>query len=189
MKVSAILLAAGLSRRMRGQDKLLLPFKGKILLQRAVDLLESLPVYEKILVTASARLELITMTPAIRVVINHHPEKGQSESLRLGVKAASGDAYFFLAADQPRLTLSSLYPVLELAKANADKIIYPAVNGNPCSPVLFPALFRSELLGLSGDTGGRTIRDAHPDACMAYDSEFPEDFIDIDCLEDWKKML
>jgi molybdenum cofactor cytidylyltransferase len=215
-RISAILLAAGTSRRMGGRDKLLLEYEGKSLLHRAVELLDCLPVYERILVTTKARFEIINsqyiLAPAsltskasaqteflssinasnpqhpIRAIINPHPEKGQSGSLRLGLNAASGDCYLFLAADQPLLTQTCLQPMFELAETNADKIIFPSINGVPCTPTMFPGRFREDLLGLTGDTGGRAVREAYPESCLAFDVKHPECFIDIDSETDYRSL-
>jgi molybdenum cofactor cytidylyltransferase len=191
-KISVILLAAGLSQRM-GQDKLLLDYRGKTLLQRAVDLMDCLPVFDKILVTTSARLSKLALPPGInnpshtiQVLVNTNPEAGQSGSLRLGVSAAAGDAYLFMAADQPKLTPNALRVLLNLAKQNPGKIIYPQIGKNPCMPALFPACFREELLRLTGDTGGRVLRQAHPEACLSFEPENPQEYMDIDSEEDYK---
>ena len=185
LKVSAILLAAGFSSRMNGRDKLLLPYKGRPLLEWAVALLESLPCQEKILVATQARLAQTPIPSGVLAVANAHPEIGQSESLRLGVNAAGGDGYFFLNADQPRLTLAALSPMLDLIRANAGKIIYPVVGGHPCTPVFFPSRFRDELLMQTGDAGGRAVRAAHPEACLPWKASPPTAFADIDSQEDY----
>ncbi|MCL2216821.1 MAG: nucleotidyltransferase family protein [Defluviitaleaceae bacterium] len=183
MNISAIMLAAGLSRRM-GEDKLLIEFEGKTLLNRAIELLDSLPCREKILVITPARLCFAIVPETVTVVQNTSPEDGQSKSLKLGLQAATADSYLFLTADQPRLTFESLKRLFGLAKENPAQIIYPTVLGKPCSPVLFPARFRQELLAQTGDTGGRAIRAAHPDSCLTFEAESPLDFIDIDSPED-----
>ena len=188
-KVSAILLAAGLSSRMgRGRDKLLLPYRGQTLLQRAVALMAGLPLSERVLVTTPARLERIALPPEVRVIVNDRPQAGQSESLRLGLLAATGEGYLFLAADQPRLTPASLLPLLELAANNPDKIIFPAANGKPTTPTFFPARFRAELLAQTGDAGGRAVRAAHPQDCVALQAQSPGDFMDVDCDEDYRAL-
>jgi molybdenum cofactor cytidylyltransferase len=183
-RISAILLAAGTSRRMGGRDKLLLGYEGTSLLRRAVGLLDNLPVYERILVTTQERFEHIN-SQSICTIINPRPEDGQSVSLRLGLNAASGDWYLFLAADQPLLTQACLQPMFELAETNADKIIFPSISGVPCTPTLFPARFREDLLSLTGDTGGRVVRTAYPESCLEYDVKHPECFIDIDSEADY----
>jgi len=188
-RVSAILLAAGASRRMPGRDKLLLLYKEKTLLQRAVELLDSLPFFEKILVTTMLRLGQIDLPPKIQAVVSLPPGIELSESLRLGLKAASGEWFLFLAADQPLLTQTCLQLMFELAETNPDKIIYPTVNANPCSPTLFPARFREDLISLSGDTGGRVVRDSYPDSCLSYEAESPISFLDIDDELDYQLLV
>ena len=178
-RISAILLAAGLSRRMGGTDKLLLEYCGKPLLSRAIDLMDSLPVHEKILVTTAERIKHVPVPGSIRALVNPCPEDGQSGSMRLGVMAASGEYYLFLAADQPLLEAADITPVLDAAEEN--KIVYPTVEGNPCTPALFSAAFREELLAQSGDCGGRLVRMAHPHACRAMEAVNPGNFFDIDC--------
>jgi molybdenum cofactor cytidylyltransferase len=185
-KISAILMAAGLSRRM-GEDKLLLRYRGETLLQRAVNLLLELPVYERILVTKEELLFGLVLPPKVRVVINRCPEEGQSESMRLGVLAAAGDWYFFMVADQPKLTPSDLMPLLGCAKGN--RIIYPDINGKPCTPVLFSAGFCAELLVVHGDKGGRAVRAAHPEACLPIRINNPGNFMDIDDENDYRALL
>ena len=215
--VSAILLAAGTSRRMGGRDKLLLEYKGKSLLERAIELLNCLECRDKIIVTTKARIEQVDLTCsansaptciktaahvglssvvrapdtslAIHVVINPNPEAGQSSSLRLGLEAATGEWYLFMTADQPLLTSTCLQPMFELAEKNTDKIVFPSVNGKPCTPTLFPARFRDSLMSLTGDIGGRAVRDAYPDACLTFEAENPDGFMDIDCEDDYQALI
>ena len=186
-RISAILLAAGLSQRM-GEDKLLLPYKKKPLLQNAIDLLSDLHIYEKILVTTASRLERVKPPPEINVILNPQPETGQGGSVRLGVMEATGEWYLFMAADQPLLGIEDLLPILEAAKESNGKIIYPMVNGNPSTPSLFSSSFREELLSLYGDAGGRVVRTKHPEACFEIIPQHPECFYDVDTIEDYREL-
>jgi molybdenum cofactor cytidylyltransferase len=187
LRISAVLLAAGLSRRM-GEDKLLLLYQGKTLLQHAVDLLSALPVYEKLIVTTEARAKQLEVPFGMRVLINDNPKDGQSVTVHLGVKNATGSHFFFITADQPGLTAPALMPLIELAGKNPDKIIFPSIYEKPNSPTIFPAGFRDELLLLSGDTGGRFIRDADPEKCLSFNPELPELFFDIDDAGDYAEL-
>ena len=165
-----------------GEDKLLIMYRGKTLLQRAVDLLAELPVSERILVTTAERLETVLLPSGVRTEINPNPGEGLSGSIRLGIEAASGDWYLFMTADQPGLTVEDVLPLLGYVghdKGN-NKIVYPVINGDPCTPSLFSSCFRAELLALSGDTGGRAVREAHPEACVGVAPNRPAHFFDID---------
>ena len=187
LKISAILLAAGLSQRM-GCDKLLLEYHGKTLLQRSIELLSSLPVFEHIIIMSDTRNEIITLPSGIRSLINHIPENGISGSIRVGIEAATGTHYFFLTADQPLLTVADLIPLLESSEADPDKIVFPVIDSKPCSPTIFPGHFRTELLDLSGDTGGRAVRDANTGAWHTVEPERPFNFVDIDSAEDYQAL-
>ena len=195
MKITAILLAAGLSRRAK-KDKLLLEYHGRLLLQRSIDLLSELNVYQRIIITGEARLAHIILPDNLEAVINQQPEKGQSESIKIGIKVAqtrqaaqttpeTPTHYLFLTADQPMLTVNDIKPLLEAALVNPSKIICPIIDSEPNSPVIFPVKFQKELLSLSGDTGGRVIRDANKEHCMGIEPDKPENFRDIDSMEDY----
>ena len=187
--ISAILMAAGLSRRMGEKDKLLLEYKGKTLLAYALELLERLPCCEKIFVSSAQRFESIALPKNVRAIINHSPHLGKSESMRLGLQAATGKHYLFLNADQPLLSLAELEPLFGLASENPSCIIYPTIDGSPCTPVLFPACFRGQLLAQTGDIGGRAVLKAHRESCLTFYPERPENFVDIDRLEDYHQLL
>jgi len=185
--VSAVLLAAGLSERM-GKDKLMLDFNGKSILQHSVDILHEIPVFERILITTEARLNQIIIQDNVQVIINHQPGKGKCESIRLGVEAASGTHFLFLQADQPMLTLKDITSLLDAASENVDKIIYPIVNNQPCSPTIFPAKFRNKLLSLTGDTGGNIIRKEYIKDCLGVNVLNTLNFMDINTMEDYSSV-
>ena len=195
IKISAILLAAGMSQRM-GSDKLLLDYLGKPLLQHSIDLLSELPVYERILVTTDARMDKITLPSGIRSYNNPHPERGINKSIHIGVEASTGSHYLFLTADQPKLTAVDIMPLLDAASENPDRIIHPLIESRPCSPTLFPGCFRLKLLELydpaflkQNDTGGKTIRDANPELCLPVELENPSAFTDIDYTDDYNNLM
>jgi len=194
IKVSAILLAAGLSQRM-GKDKLLLEYNGKPILQIAIELLTDLPVYERIIVTTEDRAKKITLLTNVFLFFNPKPEAGKSSSIKIGVEAATGTHFLFLTADQPKLKTGDILPLLEAAGNNQDKIIYPVVNSNPTSPTLFPEYYRMELINLQNtpqakqnDLGGQIIRDKNRESCLAIEPDDPFNFIDTDTYDDYKKI-
>jgi len=186
--LSAILLAAGVSERM-GKDKLILDFNGKTILQHSINLLHELPVFQKILVTTEARSMQMDLPDDIHAIINHRPDKGKSESIRLGVEAASGTHFLFLQADQPKLTKSDIVSLLDASVLNQDKIIYPIVNDEPTSPTIFPVKFRTKLLSLSDDTGGYVIREENKEDCFAVKVSNPLNYIDINTMEDYSSII
>lgn len=190
MNIAAIVLAAGLSRRM-GKNKLLLPFGNSSLLGRSLALVASLPYAERILVTTEQTLQWLEqheeLPPGFRTVINHAPEEGQAASLRLGTEASGADGYMYFTGDQPLLHRDVVLALLE--RASPEHIVVPRAGGRPASPVFFPARFRAELLQRRGDEGGRGVRDAHPEACLQVEMPDPRILADIDTPEQYEALL
>jgi len=179
-----------------GFDKLMLDHHGVPILQHAVNLLTSLPVYERILITSEIRAAKILLSPGIRLLINSHPEKGVNRSIQIGVEAATGTHYLFLTADQPKLETADILQLLEAADENPDRIIHPLIKSKPNSPTLFPGSFRDDLLDLysatstgSNDFGGRMIRNANRHMCITIEPEYPHNFEDIDNADDYKNLI
>ena len=105
--VSAILLAAGKSERM-GQNKLLLPFGGRTVIQRTLDSLIASRVGEVIVVRGSKAQEINQSIGGRRalVVLNPNYAKGMSTSLITGLGMVNSQARFVMVAlgDQPLIT-------------------------------------------------------------------------------------
>ncbi|MTD38122.1 NTP transferase domain-containing protein [Erwinia sp. CPCC 100877] len=186
LKISAIIMASGCSARM-GANKLFLKYEGQTFLERVIQLTEKLPFFETILVISSRNSKDLVFPAGIKVVLNRQAEQGQSASVRLGTEVASGDGYLYLTVDQPLLSpeiFEALFPAY-----SCETIVFPVKKlGRPSSPVFFGKNFRSELLNVTGTAGGRAVRNRHPNAWRAIPIDQEERLIDIDTLEDYKRL-
>ncbi|MCL2842771.1 MAG: nucleotidyltransferase family protein [Oscillospiraceae bacterium] len=187
MNITAIILAAGQSRRMDGTQKLLLPIGGRPMLQHTLDLVASLPFSRTILVTVPEVAQQIQTTAEI--LINSAPEAGQSSSVRLGVQAAPPDTgLFFLPGDQSLLDMATIQAIF--SADNGTSIVYPiTTDGTPKSPVLFAPRFREALLALQGDEGGRQIRQQYPTACRGVQVPNEQALWDVDTPTEYEEIL
>ena len=212
MSITAIVLAAGLSKRM-GTDKLLLPVLGRPMLLHTISLVESLNFTQRILICQAELANTVIenkwvnivnqnhectqfiedvrenpLTNPWNIVININPEFGQSHSVTLGVKSSFPEStLIFFTADQPFLDADTVRSILE---ANDGKhIVCPADHsGFPRSPNLFPPSFRDDLLALSGDQGGRTLRQMHPERTKMIAIQNEAALFDIDTPETYEKI-
>lgn len=180
--VSAIILAAGKSRRM-GQNKLLLDYRGKPVLLHVLELIASIRFKRHVLVTTRETADAVEIPKGFTVVLNEDPESGQALSVRMGVEAAARGYYMFLAGDMPLLERACIERLL--SEAQKDRIVVPVAGGKPLGPCIFPENLRGELLSLNGDSGGRTVRDAHPESCKYVEFQNPRAFFDVDTPEDY----
>lgn len=188
--ISAIILAAGLSRRM-GRNKLLLPFRGKSLVAWVLSLAVGFSFHEIILVSVPATLDVLQsrneIPDGVKVLVNSTPERGQSASLRIGVESAGGDAYLFFTGDQPLLDRDTIAALL--AKDTPGHIVVPTSVHGPCSPALFCATFRDFLLAVEGDAGGRGVREKFPELCIYVNVPNPSLLMDIDTPGQYRRLL
>lgn len=186
--VSAVVMAAGLSRRM-GENKLVMDFRGRPMLEHVLDLAANLDFDERILVTTRQTLDEVTVPTVFSVVINEEPERGQGYSVSLGARAATGDYIMFFAGDMPLLTACEAVRLLDAARASGGKIVAPEVDGKPSNPVIFPKSLRGELAGLSGDEGGRQVIRMHADMLETVQFYSERPFSDADTPEDYQRIV
>lgn len=185
MKINAILMASGLSKRM-GENKLMLEFRGKKIYEYALDLLEEIGFdkvvvassYEKILKDAEAR--------GFLALENKDNEVGKSSSIKLGVRACDEDAaMMFFVADQPLLSKETCKNLIASFKEN-PLMTYPRVGMRRGAPVIFPASYRKKLLSLEADQGGMIF--AKDDKTNKVEIGNEDELLDIDTLEAYERL-
>jgi molybdenum cofactor cytidylyltransferase len=189
--ISAIVLAAGESRRM-GETKQLLPWQGKTVLGHILDTLLASSVEEVILVLgheAERILEKVAIRE-IKVVFNPDYQKGMSTSLRRGLMAMNPNAEAFLVflADQPAITPEIISQLIDsFRRARPGKsIVVPSFGGRRGHPVLFGKKHREEFGGLTGEVGGREILARHPEDILVLEVDTDAVLIDLDTPEDYR---
>ncbi len=179
MRVVAILLAAGSSRRF-GSEKLLADCRGRPLIEHALDaLLDARGVDSVVLVVRPG-----FVSPArerCTVVINEQHAEGLGASLRAGVAAAPpADALLVALADMPDVSPALIEALIAGLAASARSIVVPVHRGRRGHPVAFRAALRGELLALKGDVGARTILAAHPEQVEEMATDDPAVVRDVD---------
>ncbi len=99
---SALILAGGRSRRMGFEEKALLPMRGKILLEHAMDALDGVVDEIIIPVRDMQQQELLKdYTKGYDVVLDSYQDVGPLSGILEGVIAANGEYVFVAACDMP----------------------------------------------------------------------------------------
>lgn len=185
--IAAVILAAGLSRRM-GQAKLLMLLDGRAIIRHAVEAVLSGGV-DSVWVVSGPAVEPIAAALGgldVQIVVNPTPEEGQAGSVRIGIGAlpAAADSALIALGDQPVLP-PSIIPALLAARRTSDKpIVAPRYRDGQGNPVLFKRAVFPELLRLDGDQGARPIIQKDParvewvdlDLGMPPDVDTPGDY-------------
>ena len=188
-RVCACVLAAGESRRM-GECKLLMPFAGSTLLERALEAATGCAAEEAVVVTGASADE---MAPTVarfgaREVRNRAWAQGQAGSVRAAVRHAASegfDAVLLMVADQPCVTASHLDALLREREAGGAWAYVSEAGGRTGNPCLFDERCFPDLLELKGDEGARSLLRRRPDipvrrvrfddARLFEDADAPED--------------
>lgn len=197
MKITAIILASGFSKRFNG-NKLLAMYKEKPLIMHSVDKVIKQDFYEVIIVSQYDEvLELlndaISSEPRVKAIKNNSPEKGMSESIKQGIKASGDcDAYMFFVGDAPLIKEKTIEKMLSAFKGldqSKAPILCPVCEGQRGNPVIFSKQYHEALLNLTGDTGGRQIIARYKDCVVTYPITHQEELMDIDTVLDYKQLI
>lgn len=187
--ITAILLAAGSSRRFGPANKLLALLDGKPLVRHAAELLTSADFEEIIVVTGPDAEEVRRALDGlpVRFVHNERYLEGMGGSVATGIRAvASGSAGALVAlGDMPRLDPELLARLVEIFIRNrCEKIVFPSLaDGSQRNPVLWPRRLFADVGALRGEQGAKAILMAHKAETVAVPA-FAAAFTDIDTADD-----
>jgi len=190
MKMGAVVLAAGESRRM-GRPKQLLPWGEHTVLETVIAAALAVPVAEVAVVLGagadSVRAGTRCEDERVRWVVNDGFLAGMLTSVQAGVAALSGDCDGFLLflGDQP---LVGPDVTLRLASAyGRGSILLPVHDGRRGHPPLYCLSYREELLSLGPELGLRELNRRHPEAVREVAVSSPSIHIDLDTPEDYQR--
>jgi molybdenum cofactor cytidylyltransferase len=186
--LSAILLAAGESKRM-GEPKQLMPFGQSTIVEQAIDNLLSSAVSEIIVVLGYRAEEVIKTIAArpLRIVINPDYQQGMSTSIIAGLNlvASQSQAVMLALGDQPLVDSQTINRLIAEFYNHDKGIAIPTYQGKGGHPVIFTIKYKQELLELKGDIGGREIIKHHPDDVLEVAIDCESVISDIDTREDY----
>ncbi len=174
--VAAIILAGGFGRRMAGHgsaSKLLADVGGQPMVRRPTRAALDAGLSPVIVVTghAAAEIEAALAGLPIRTARSAAPDEGMASSIRAGIAAVPAECQgaAVLLGDMPGVTADHLGRLIDAFRATPDApdapdfIVAPTCGGRRGNPVLWPRSLFRELLGVTGDVGGRDVLRRHAD--------------------------
>tara|TARA_B100000959_G_scaffold146532_1_gene153846 strand:+ start:1010 stop:1597 length:588 start_codon:yes stop_codon:yes gene_type:complete len=189
--ISSILLAAGQSKRMSGENKLIKSVKGIPLIKCALNNILKSHVNEIIIVLGyqNETIEkLIDKTSRIKFVFNSNFESGMASSIIKGIKKLSKktDSFFISLGDMPSINYDTYN---QLIKCNKNKkAIVPMFKGQQGNPVLFPKSFEEKLLSIQGDSGAKKILEINKKEVLYLEINDPGIIRDLDVPNDFNNL-
>lgn len=172
MKISGIVLAGGLGRRMGGMDKGLMPLHGKPMVQHVLE--RMVPQVDELLVNANQNLERYAAFGYRVITDDLKGYAGPLAGLQAGLSVAKHDLVATVPCDSPFLP-QDLVSRLKGALLEHDAQLAVAVTSGRSQPV-FCLCRRSLLPSLTAflDSGGRKVDAWHTSlniVKVAFDDE------------------
>ena len=191
--ISAVILAAGESRRMGVQNKLLLPIGGEILIRKFVKSVCASEVDNVLVVVGheAEKIKTVLQDQPVRFVDNPCYVEGMTTSIHSGVGAVSpkSDSLMICLADLPFAETSDFNRLIrafsDFNETESSLIIVPVFQGQRGNPVLFSSQFREIILEHKGE-GCRGIIQEYPECVREVIMKNNNFLRDLDTPEDYK---
>jgi len=187
--ISAVLLAAGLSRRM-GRPKQLLSLGGRPAIVRCLENISGAMIDDIVVVVGTNADDIVAAIDALPVTIarNKDPESDMSQSLRVGLAKVSpvASGVFVCLADQPMVRSETLIRMCLCHLEKPGMIIIPVFHGEKGHPPLLPKEIIAEIDVVP------TLRDLiERHSGIVYHLEMADKgiVIDMDTWEDYQGMI
>jgi len=186
--ISAILLAAGESRRM-GSPKPLLAWRGATLIEYQIAQLRKAGVGDVIAVLGHRSENILPLVTAAgaRPVVNESYHEGRASSLRAGAAAIEGaETVVVLSVDQPRPATITR----RLLDQHASGITVPSHDGHRGHPVVLDGALLPELREADEATQGlRAVLGRHAAEVREVPFDAATVLLDLNTPEDYQRAI
>lgn len=183
-----IILAAGESKRF-GSPKQLAEYKGKTLLQHAIDEAAKVDKAAICVVLGAHRDEILAKHKTEHIIagINEDWESGMASSIQTGLHRLLQNytdlkGCIIAVSDQPFLKAKIFEHLIKKQQETGAGIIASAYANTLGTPVYLDKKYFDELMALTGDGGAKQMLETHKDDLSQIDFEQGE--TDIDSPED-----
>ena len=187
-KIAALVLAAGQSRRMGSQNKLLAELDGKPMVRHVAEAVAASQAASMTVVLGheadTVRAALADLKPSY--AYNPDYAEGLSTSMKTGIAAVGEevDGVIICLGDMPMVSTAVIDRMIAaFDPVEGRAIVVPTRRGKRGNPVLFGKRFFEEMARVSGDVGARHLIGNHEDLAVEIEVEDESVLTDIDTPE------
>jgi len=191
--LSLIVLAAGKSTRMHGRNKLLIKVEGRPIIRRVVEAALKSKVDEVIVVLGweADKIQKALEDLPCRFVVNKDYEKGQSSSVKVGLKEISETtgAILILPGDIAKIDTSAINLVIDEYTRRKYPIIVAAHRGRPGHPILLDSQLFKEIEHIDEQSFGlKAVTKKHEGRIRFVEAGSSNVLRDVDTPDDLKHL-
>ena len=160
--ISAIILAAGQSKRFGSDNKLIKKYNKKHLINHILDTLIKSKIKKIIIVSGfqnSKVKKIIVKNKKINFVYNKNYKFGMASSIKTGLKRIPNKNIGFLIihADMPKISRKIINKLYEAIKSKDKEIFVPTYKRKLGNPVGFKYCMLKSVKKIAGDRGAKKI--------------------------------
>jgi len=188
-KIAALVLAAGSSKRMGKENKLLADVNGIPMVRRTVETLLASDAAAITVVTGHEADDVkaaLASLEGLKFVHNPDHAEGLSTSLKAGLGALPNDAdgVVVCLGDMPLVTTEMLNLLVRaFDPVEGRSICVPVFGRKRGNPILWSRAYLGEMAGLSGDMGARPLLEEHAEQVYEVVMEDDGVLFDVDTPE------
>jgi len=183
--ITALVLAAGESKRTAPFLKPLMPMGGKTVIEVILEKLKKSSVDLTLVVLGheAGRIEASIKGTEVGIVLNREYREGMLSSVKLGVTFEDSDFLIF-PVDHPLVEVKTID--LLIYNRDENRIVVPTYRGKRGHPILIPSPLAEELIRFRG----RTLRDfVHERQIKEVEVDDEGVIINLNTPEDFRKYL
>ncbi|HSQ39948.1 MAG TPA: nucleotidyltransferase family protein [Anaerolineales bacterium] len=189
--ISAIILAAGESKRM-GQPKMLLPWGEGTVLTHVLSVFREAGVEDILVITGGVKEQVEELVSGLRVrtVFNETFQTGEMlSSIQCGIRALTGQTQAALIGlgDQPQVQAGSVRRVCEVFLETKSNLVVPSYRMRRGHPWLIAHPLWDELLRMTPPQSPRDFLNAHAADIHYVNVDDPNILADLDTPEEYRK--
>jgi molybdenum cofactor cytidylyltransferase len=192
-EVAALVLAAGLSRRM-GQPKMLLPWGSRTVLGQVLYVLEAAGVRQRWVIGGAAYERIVEIAHQAGAECLYNAQYAEGEmllSIQLGLRALEGEPHIQAAliclGDQPQIEAQVVRRLLQEWEALRAPLLVPSYQGRRGHPWLIARPLWAALLELQPPQTARHFLRAHAAQIQEVAVETDSILQDIDTPQEYER--
>ncbi len=191
--VAALVLAAGLSRRM-GRPKMLLPWGERTVLGQVLFTLREAGLREQLVISGAEREAIETIAHGAGAECFYNPQYTEGEmlsSIQVGLRALEGreaiEAALICLGDQPQIEVQVVRQLLEVWNEHRAALIVPSYSGRRGHPWLVARHLWPELLRLAPPATARDFLQAQATQITYVPVETASILQDLDTPQEYER--
>ncbi len=192
-RVSAILLAAGESRRMGELNKLTLPVHGVPLLRHIACTLVESELHEIVVVTGHQpqTVQALLQNLPVSWVNNSRYREGQMTSVYCGLQALreACAGVMVCLSDQPLLKVADINGLIHaFLEQRANRVLVPVYHGQRGNPIVLAHAHREAILAAERNLGCKRLIEKNPHLVTPLEWDNDHVVFDLDTPSDYQRL-